>query len=260
MKRPQFLPSLLMVDSHHPLRLRTTIGFGSLEFMSLDIEYDMVLLPPALPEDQSSCRRPYCRRRQRQRNRNRAPRGTLCAEDSTENDDDIESLPRDLASANISPRVPAPTFLAPPVPMWESPFPHDVEQGVSATPAFPPVGREEPDAPWRGMGGDRGEPVVFNPIPFQPRFNTNNDAQMYDGLSFPSECLDSEEKDGPNFALDFSGLRDPKSMLQFLYACGEMLSERLEGYNSVEEGYDPTWECFHVDSGLPEEGDYLGVP
>jgi hypothetical protein len=34
-----------MAGFHHPLRLGTVIGFGSLEFMSLRIKYDMVLLP-----------------------------------------------------------------------------------------------------------------------------------------------------------------------------------------------------------------------
>jgi hypothetical protein len=36
-----------MAGFHHPLRLDTVIRFGSLEFMSLRIEYDMVLLPPS---------------------------------------------------------------------------------------------------------------------------------------------------------------------------------------------------------------------
>jgi hypothetical protein len=34
-----------MAGFHHPLRLSTMIRFGSLEFMSLEIEYNMVLLP-----------------------------------------------------------------------------------------------------------------------------------------------------------------------------------------------------------------------
>jgi hypothetical protein len=72
--------------------------------------------------------------------------------------------------------------------------------------------------------GDGGEPSVFNPSPFQQNFDTSYDAQLYDELSFPSGCLDSEEEDGLGFALDFSKLRDPESMLQFLYACDEMPS------------------------------------
>jgi hypothetical protein len=39
-----------------------------------------------------------------------------------------------------------------------------------------------------------------------------------------------------------------------------MLSESLEGYNSGDEGYDPTRECFHMDPEIPEEGDHLGMP
>jgi hypothetical protein len=74
-----------------------------------------------------------------------------------------------------------------------SPLPHNIEQGASAAPALPLMGQEELDAPWRDMGGDRGEPSMFNPIPFQPRFDTGYNAQMYVGLPFPSGCLDSEE-------------------------------------------------------------------
>jgi hypothetical protein len=36
-----------MPSFHHPLGLGTVIKLGSLEFMSLGIEYDMALLPPS---------------------------------------------------------------------------------------------------------------------------------------------------------------------------------------------------------------------
>jgi hypothetical protein len=49
-------------------------------------------------------------------------------------------------------------------------------------------------------------------------------------------------------------------MLQFLYACDEMLSESSEGCSSGDEGYDPTRECFHVDPEIPVEGDHIGMP
>jgi hypothetical protein len=49
-------------------------------------------------------------------------------------------------------------------------------------------------------------------------------------------------------------------MLQFLYACDEMLSKSSGGYSSGGEGYNLTWECLHVDSGFPKEGDRLGMP
>ena len=38
-----------MADPVRPLRLDTIIWFGSLEFMSLGHEYDMVLLSPRVP-------------------------------------------------------------------------------------------------------------------------------------------------------------------------------------------------------------------
>ena len=38
-----------MADPVRPLRLGAVIWFGSLEFMSLGYEYDMVLLPPRAP-------------------------------------------------------------------------------------------------------------------------------------------------------------------------------------------------------------------
>jgi hypothetical protein len=60
------------------------------------------------------------------------------------------------------------------------------------------------------MAGDGGEPSVFNPIPFQPSFDTSSVTWMYAGLPFPSGSLDSEEEDSLGFALDFSGLRDLK--------------------------------------------------
>jgi hypothetical protein len=40
-----------MADFEHPLPLATVIWFGSLEFMSLGHDYDMVLLPPRHPTD-----------------------------------------------------------------------------------------------------------------------------------------------------------------------------------------------------------------
>jgi hypothetical protein len=144
--------------------------------------------------------------------------------------------------------------------MRETPVPHVVEQAVLAAPALPPAGREEPNAPWRNMAGVGGELSMFNPIPFQPSFDTSSITQMYAGLPFPSGCLDSEEEYGSSFALDFSRLRDPESMLQFLYVCDEMLSESSDGYDFGGGGYDLTRKCFHIDLEIPEEGDHLGMP
>jgi surface protein len=131
--------------------------------------------------------------------------------------DGIDSLSRELASVNIAPEVPpttaAPTHLAPPPPVWETLVPHAVEQVVPAAPIHPPVGQEEPVDPWIDMMGAKGEPSVFNPIPFVSSFDTSSVTTTYVGLPFPSKCLDSKEEDDLSFALDFFGLRDPESML-----------------------------------------------
>jgi hypothetical protein len=73
---------------------------------------------------------------------------------------------------------------------------------------------------------------VFNPIPFQPSFNTSSLTSLYTGLPFPSGCFDSEEEDGLGIGLDFSRMRDPESMLQFMFACDELLSDSLDDYKA----------------------------
>jgi hypothetical protein len=144
--------------------------------------------------------------------------------------------------------------------VWEAPVPHAVERVVPATPALPPVGQEEPIVPCQDMTRVGEELSMFNPIPFQPSLDTSSVTRMYARLPFPSGCLDSEEEDGSSFGLDFSRLRDSESMLKFLYACDKMLSESSEGYSTGGEGYDPTRECLHIDSEIPDEGDHLGMP
>jgi hypothetical protein len=55
-----------MGSHQQPLQPGTVLRFGSLEFMSLDGSYDMILLPP--PRDSSNGdRQPACRRQNRRR-------------------------------------------------------------------------------------------------------------------------------------------------------------------------------------------------
>jgi hypothetical protein len=64
------LPVKLQMGSlQQPLRPETVLRFGSLEFMSLDGSYDMILLPPPCDSDNGG-RQPA----RRQRNRRRLPR------------------------------------------------------------------------------------------------------------------------------------------------------------------------------------------
>jgi hypothetical protein len=232
--------------------------------MSLGIEYDMILLSPISLERPSTRRRPSHRRRQRRGNRDRATHGTPCPGGAPGVAGDVDSLSRDLANTSIAPAAPpaapASTFLEPPPLVWQALVPHAIERVVPATSVLPPTGRDEPVVPWKDMTRVRGEPSVFNHIPFQPSFDTSSVTRMYVVIPFPSGCLDSEEEDDLSFGLDFSGLRDPESMLQFLYACDEMLSESSEGYSTGGKGYDLTRECLHIDSEIPDEGDHLGMP
>jgi hypothetical protein len=99
---------------------------------------------------------------------------------------------------------------------------------------------------------------VFNPIPFRPSFNTSSVIGLYADLPFPSGCLDSKEEDGASFGLDFSELRDPKYMLQFLYACDKLLSDSSEGYNT--DGGATTRPGSASTHGIPDEGNQLGMP
>jgi hypothetical protein len=139
------------------------------------------------------------------------------------------------------------------------PAPHTMGKDELALPDLPPMGWEEPATPWQDMSllsRATGEPSVFNPIPFQPCFDTS----LYDGLPFPSRCLESEEEDGSGPGLDFSELRDTEAMLQFLFACDKLLSDGSNDYNTDEEGYDPTRECFHTGHEEHDKRNQLGMP
>jgi hypothetical protein len=69
-----------------------------------------------------------------------------------------------------------------------------------------------------------------------------------------------EEEDDPDFSWDFSGLRDPSAMRDFMSACDHCLSGYSDdGHNLDDEGYDPTRECFHIDRGDHDEDDHLDM-
>jgi hypothetical protein len=71
----------------------------------------------------------------------------------------------------------------------------------------------------------------------------------------------SEEEDDPDVSWDFSGLRDPSAMRDFMSACDHCLSDCSDdGHNLDDEGYDPTRECFHIDQGDHDEDNHPGMP
>jgi hypothetical protein len=64
----------------------------------------------------------------------------------------------------------------------------------------------------------------------------------------------------PRLRLDFSGLRDPSAMRDFMSACDYCLSGYSDDDHSLgDEGYDPSRECFHVDQGDHNEDNHLGM-
>jgi hypothetical protein len=71
----------------------------------------------------------------------------------------------------------------------------------------------------------------------------------------------SEEEDDPDFSWDFSVLRDPSAMRDFMSACDHCLSDYSDdGHSLDDEGYDPSRECFHIDQGDHGEDNHLGMP
>jgi hypothetical protein len=71
----------------------------------------------------------------------------------------------------------------------------------------------------------------------------------------------SEEEDGPDSGWDFSGLRDPSVMQDFMTACDYCLSGCSDdGHSLDDKGCGPSRECFHVDLGGRDEGNHLGMP
>jgi hypothetical protein len=67
----------------------------------------------------------------------------------------------------------------------------------------------------------------------------------------------SEEDDDSDFGWDFSGLRDPSAMRDFMSACDYCLSGCSDDdHNLGDKGRDPSRECFHINQG----GSWRGQP
>jgi hypothetical protein len=68
--------------------------------------------------------------------------------------------------------------------------------------------------------------------------------------------LGSEEDDELDSGWDFSRLGDPSAMRDFMTACDYCLSDCSDsGHSLGNEDCGPSRECFHVDLGMPEDGD-----
>jgi hypothetical protein len=125
-------------------------------------------------------------------------------------------------------------------------------------------------------------PSVFHPVPFRFRSDPPSDLasvsafikaypnllgyhmwSSWDHLTAVSTYgpPGSEKEDDPDFGWDFSGLRDPSAMRDFMTACDYCLSGCSDdGHSLDDEGCGPSRECFHVDLGDRDEGNHLGMP
>jgi hypothetical protein len=119
---------------------------------------------------------------------------------------------------------------------------------------------------------DQEVPSVFHPVPFRFSFDPPSDPasvsafvkaypnlpgyhmwSSWDRLTAVSTYRPpgSEEEDDPDFGWDFSGLRDPSAMRDFMAACDSCLSGCSDdGHSLDDEGCGPSRECFHVDLGV----------
>jgi hypothetical protein len=129
---------------------------------------------------------------------------------------------------------------------------------------------------------DQEVPFVFHPVPFRFSFDPpSNPASVsafvkaypnllgyhmwssWDRLTTVSTYgpPSSEEDDDPDSGWDFSGLRDPSAMRDFMTACDYCLFGCSDdGHSLDDEGCGPSRECFHVDLGDRDEGNHLGMP
>jgi hypothetical protein len=280
-----------MGSFQQPLQPGMVLRFGSLEFMSLDGGYDMVLLPSQ--HDNNDSRRLTCRRRTRRRhlpaieeehpglprhpprrrrrgwgNRGQAGGGTSSAV-KPERVDDTGTPVGDMSGVVHAPEtttgVASPQRANPKRTDDASTLVKDL-LGVSLVPAitvqFVPDATSPPSI-------DQKVPSVFHPVPFRFSFDPPSDlasvsafARAYPNLLgyhmwstwdrltavSTSGPAGSEEEDDPDVSWDFSGLRDPSAVRDFMSACDHCLSGCSDdGHNLDDKGCDPTRECYHID-------------
>jgi hypothetical protein len=187
-----------MGSLQQPLQPETLLHFGSLEFMSLDSSYDMVLLPPQRDSDNDhrqlarwrrtrrrlphvaeeqhpglSRRLPH--RRRRQGNRGQVGGGTLSA---VERVDDADTPVGDMSGVDLAPEttmsVVSPQHANPKRTDDASTLAEDL-LGVSLVPEI--TVQSVPDAT-SSPSIDREVPSVFHPVPFRFSFDPPSDPAL----------------------------------------------------------------------------------
>jgi hypothetical protein len=283
-----------MGSLQQPLPPGTLLHFGSLEFMSLDGIYDMVLLPPPRGSDNDG-RQPArwqrtrrrlppmteeqdpglsrClprRRRRRRGNRGQAGGGTSSA---VERVDDAGTPAGDMSGVDLVPE----TTTSVVSPQHANPKRTDdastLAKGLLGVSLVPEI---------TVQSIDREVPSVFHPVPFRFSFDPPSDPasvsafikaypnlpgyhmwSTWDRLTAVSTYgpPGSEEEDEPDSGWDFSRLGNPSAMRDFMTACDYCLSDCSDDGHSLDnEGCGPSHECFHIDLGGHDEGNHLGMP
>jgi hypothetical protein len=279
-----------MGSLQQPLQLGTLLHFGSLEFMSLDGSYDMVLLIPPHDDDNDG-RQPArrrrnrrrlppmaeeqhpglshhlpCRRRRRRGNHGQAGGDTSLA---VERVNDVGAPAGDTSGIDLASEtktsVVSPQHANPKRTDDASTLAKDL-LGVSLVPEI--TVQSVPDATL-SPSVDQEVPSVFHPVSVDafikayPNLPGYHMWSTWDRLTAVSTYgpPGSEEDDEPDSGWDFSGLNNPSAMRDFMAACDYCLSDYSDdGHSLDDEDCGPSRECFHVDLGGLEEGNHLGMP
>jgi hypothetical protein len=263
-----------MGSLQQPLQPGTLLRFGSLEFMSLNGSYDMVLLPPHRGSDgRQPARRRRTRRRlppvaeeqhpglsrrlPRRRRRWRGNRGQTGGGTSSavERVDDVGTPAGDMLGIDLAPETTAsvvsPQRANPKRTNDASTLAEDL-LGVSLVPEI--TVQSVPDAT-SSPSTDREVPSVFHPVPFRFSFDPPSDPasvsafikaypnlpgyhmwSTWDRLTVVSTYgpPGSEEDDEPDSGWDFSGLGNPSAMRDFMTACDYCLSYCSDDGHSLD--------------------------
>jgi hypothetical protein len=193
-----------MGSLQQPLQPGTVLRFGSLEFMSLDGSYDMVLLPPrrddnnglrlarrrralrqhlpATEEEHSDRpRHPPRRRRRRRGNHGHAGGGTLSAV-APEQVDDADTPPGDMSGIVLAPEATAGVTsqrrVSPKRTDDASTLAKDL-LGITLVPEMTVCSAPDATSP---PSNDQEVPSVFHPVPFRFSFDPPSDPAMVSTL------------------------------------------------------------------------------
>jgi hypothetical protein len=161
---------------------------------------------------------------------------------------DASTLARDLSGISLAPEIAA----------------HSIPDATSP----PPVNQEVPSVshpvPFRFSFDPPSDPTLASAFasayPDLPGYHMWSTWDLLTAVS-TSGLAGSEEEDDPDFSWDFSGLRDPSAMRDFMSACDHCLSGYSDdGHSLGDEGYNLSRECFHIDQGDHDEDNHLGMP